>query len=133
MERKIIVVPIIFMLLMLVISPTSATETDDVELQIYSGRIGGNVGVGVTYKATNTGEEPVNVTFLFGPICFRTWSQMNIHREVQPHTTVKETFYFPIFSVGLVLTRAFEFNNTYNDIERLGYHIGQLVFLNPVR
>lgn len=130
MKRKIIAVSTLCILLMVVISPTSATEADDVEFQIYSGR-GKNVGIGVTFEATNNRDEPVNVSFLFYPICFRSWSQMSIEREIQPHDTVKETFYFPIFSAGLVLTHA-NYNSS-NYIERLGYHIGQLAFLNPVR
>jgi hypothetical protein len=130
MKSKIIAVSTLCMLMMLVISSASAIQTNDVEFHIYSGRNGGNVGTGVTYEANNNGEEPVNVTFIFYPICFRSWSQLSIEREVQPHDTVKETFYFPIFSAGLVLTHA-NYNSS-NYIERLGYHIGQLVFLNPV-
>lgn len=132
MKRKIIVMATICLLLMLVIPLSSATQTNDqVEFHIYAGQPGGNVGIGVSYEATNNGEVPVNISFFFYPLCLRPWTQMAIHRVVQPQDTVKETFYFPIFSIGLVLTEASEWNNS-NHITRIGYHIGQLVFLNPV-
>ena len=131
MFKKCLAVGIIC-LLMLVIPTVSATETDyDVEFHIYSGN-GNNVGIGVTCQATNTGEEPVNVTFIFFPICFRPWTQMVIDRVVQPHDTVIETFYFPVFSFGMVLTAATEQEISDNNIERMGFHYGQLVFLGPV-
>lgn len=132
MKKKIIGMVTIIVLLMLVIPTVSATKTDyDVEFHIYSGD-GNNVGIGVTYQATNTGEEPVNVTFIFFPICFRAWAQMTIDRVVQPHDTVIETFYFPVFSAGMVLTAAREQWNYNTSIERMGFHYGQLVFLGPV-
>ena len=132
MKKKIIAMVTIIVLLMLVIPTVSATKTDyDVEFHIYSGD-GNNVGIGVTYQATNTGEEPVNVTFIFFPICFRAWAQMTIDRVVQPHDTMIETFYFPVFSAGMVLTAAKERWNYNNSIERIGFHYGQLVFLGPV-
>jgi len=132
MKKKIIAMVTIIVLLMLVIPTVSATKTDnDVEFHIYSGD-GKNVGIGVTYQATNTGEEPVNVTFIFFPICLRSWSQMIIDRVVQPHDTVIETFYFPVFSAGMGITSAKERGSSDNYIERIGFHYGQLVFLGPV-
>ena len=132
MKKKYIAMVTIIVLLMLVIPTVSATKTDyDVEFHIYSGD-GNNVGIGVTYQATNTGEEPVNVTFIFFPICFRPWTQMVIDRVVQPHDTVIETFYFPVFSVGMVLTYATKQESANNSIGRIGFHYGQLVFLCPV-
>ena len=132
MKRKIIVMATICLLLMMEIPFNSATETnDEVELQIYAGQSGRNVGIGVSYEVTNNKEDPINVTFMFYPVCFRPWSQIDIHRVVKPQDTVKETFYFPIFSTGMVFTTVGELNSS-NFIERIGYHIGQLVFLNPV-
>ncbi len=132
MKKKIIAMVTIIMLLMLVTPTVSATKTDyDVEFHIYSGN-GNNVGIGVTCQATNTGEEPVNVTFTFFPVCFRSWAQLTIDRVVQPHDTVIETFYFPVFSAGLVFTAAREQWNYNTSIERMGFHYGQLVFLLPV-
>lgn len=131
MKRKIIVMATICFLLMVVIPLNSATQTnDEVEFHIYAGRRGGSVGISVSYEATNKREVPVNVSFMFYPLCLRPWSRIAINRVVQPQDTVKETFYFPIFSIGLVLTEASEWNNS-NHITRIGYHIGQFVFLNP--
>jgi hypothetical protein len=131
MKRKIIVMATICLLLMLVIPLNSATKTNnEVEFHVYAGQRGGSVGIGVSYEATNYREVPVNVSFIFYPLCFRPWSHMGINRVVQPQDTVKETFYFPIFSIGVVLTEASEWNSSYY-VERIGYHIGQLVFLNP--
>jgi len=131
MKRKIIVMATICLLLMLVIPLNGATKTnDEVEFHIYAGQRSGNVGIGVSYEAINNREVPVNVSFMFYPLCFRPWAHMGINRVVQPQDTVKETFYFPILSIGVVLTEASEWNNS-NHITRIGYHIGQLVFLNP--
>jgi hypothetical protein len=131
MKRKIIVMATIFLLMMLVIPLNSATKNnDEVEFHIYAGQRGGSVGIGVSYEATNNREVPVDVSFVFYPLCFRPWARMSINRVVQPQDTVKETFYFPISSIGVVLTQASEWNSSYY-VERIGYHIGQLVFLNP--
>ena len=122
----------ICLLLMLVIPLTSSTKTnDEVEFHIYAGQRGGSVGIGVLYEATNNGEVPVNVSFIFYPLNFRPWSQIDINRVVQPQETVKETFYFPIISIGVVITQAVEYDSSHY-VARMGYHIGQLVLLNPV-
>ena len=132
MKRKIIVMATICLLLMLVIPLNGATKTnDEVEFHIYAGQRGGSVGIGVSYEAINKRDVPVNVSFVFYPLCLRPWAQMGINRVVQPQETVKETFYFPIISIGVVITQAVEYDSSHY-VARMGYHIGQLVLLNPV-
>jgi hypothetical protein len=133
MNKKIIGIIACAILLMLVVPVygSSATKNEDVEFKIYAGNNYGNVGIGITMEATNNGEEPADVTFIFAPICLRPYAQSMVERKVQPQETVKESFYFPIMSFGLVLTQA-DVDNSSNFIERIGHHIGQLTFLNPV-
>ena len=132
MRKKIIAIIACAMLLMLVIPVygSSATKNEDVEFKIYAGNNYGNIGIGISMEATNNGEEPADVYFIFAPICLRPYAQSVVDRTVEPQETVKVSFYFPIISFGLVLTQASEHNSS-NFIERIGHHIGQLTFLNP--
>jgi hypothetical protein len=128
------------MLLMLVIpvSGSPATINDDLELRIFAGKFGSNVGIGVTFEAFNKRNEPVNVTFLFVPLVLRPWLWLSpiipleIERTVGSYQIVRETCYFPPLSVGAFYALAHErYNSSDTMVFRTGFHYRQRTFLNP--
>jgi hypothetical protein len=126
------------MLLMLVVPVcgSPATTNDDLELKITAGKLGGDVGIGVTFEAINNREATVTVIFMFAPLCLRAmllpWIPLNIERTLQPHSIVRETCYFPVRSLGAVYATAGEKYNYSTHVERTGFHFRQWVFLNPI-
>lgn len=128
------------MLLMLVVplSGSPATTNDDLELRIFAGQLGLNVGIGVTFEAWNTRDEPVNVTFYFAPLVLRPWLwllpiiPLEIQRKVGSYQRLRETCYFPPLSVGAFYALAYEKDNsTETMVARTGFHYRQRTFFNP--
>ena len=128
------------MLLMLVVPVRGSppTTNDDLELRIFAGQLGLNVGIGVTFEAFNKRNEPVNVTFYFVPLVLRPWLwllpiiPLEIQRTVGSYQIVRETCYFPPLSVGAFYALAYEkYNSTDTMVSRTGFHYRQRTFLNP--
>lgn len=136
MKSKIIGIAVGVVLLMLVIPVcgSPAPTNGDVEFRIFAGKFYRNIGFGVTYEVLNTGDEPIEVLFTFHTINLipRPFAQGNLYLEVQPRQRVRETFYMPYFSAGVVFADIMEMSNTSNSMFRRGFYVRELVFLNPV-